>query len=201
MRRLIFVLFGFEMLVALQGLWAWGHYLFWPWQIQAAYHVRGLPFVWHGGMWADEGPFSLAAAWAIWRYWQVWSAKRIWLAVAWASVGSAILTTLYVMMPQSLNPHVINKSLTFAGGVHALYVVMAYAPIVLFFVTDGVRRWEFWSAAALVAAGAGLGIFEPAWYNHEPLFNLGIRIELGGILLAAIAVWMYRRHARVKWAA
>jgi len=196
--RLVFALFVFELLVALQGLWAWEHAMFWDWQMQAAYHVRGLPFAWHGGMWADEGPFSLVAAWAIWRYWKAWSAKRIWLAIGWSSVGSLILNALYVMMPQSLNPHVIAKSLTLAGWVHAVYVVAAYAPIILFFVTDAIRRWEFWSAAALVTLGAILGIFEPAWYNHESLFNLGIKIELGGLLAAAALVATYRRCAHLE---
>lgn len=186
-----------ESLVGLQALLAYRDNILTVSQMQAAGIGRGLPFVWHFGMWGDLGLVSPLISYLIGRYlerWRPWS-MLLSLAIGFGAAGLLSWTYTFSDMPEA---HVKNHMLTAAGVVHVLYMAAALSVFVqFFFFTPALSRRQIGTVSVLLfihvlfGTHMALGLINAAvtldWYPGRPLQSVP-GWTIAGILALGLVV-------------
>lgn len=172
--RTIFV--GGYVLIALQVLVAWSQNMLTPTQMKLGGRLQGLPLIAHGGIWGDLYITALVAYIAA-RYEHQWSTFEWTVALAVGAIASVGMHYMYTLgtTPEA---HVRDGRLTLAGWIHALYMAVALAVLILFYLTtDPVSKQLMWFSTVLLIVHVMignhfvLGWIDPPWYPDRPLRN------------------------------
>jgi hypothetical protein len=125
-----------EFLVVLQACLAYQDRFFNVSQMQERGIDRGLPFIWHFGMWGDFLVISVLAAYLIARYFARWRRQEILVSLAIGFASAGLMSWLYTLsdMPEA---HIQNHGLTAAGWIHLIYMASAIAVFTQFFFFSG----------------------------------------------------------------
>jgi hypothetical protein len=191
----------FQCLVGLQALLAYQDHFLTVSQMQQRGVAKGLPFLWHFGMWGDVFVVSGLAAYLVGHYSSRWRPKWILTSIAIGFVATGLFSWLYTLsgMPEA---HVQNHALTAAGRIHAIYMCIAFAVFLQFFLfTQDVapRTLGIVSVLLLVHVFIGthmlLGLINIAlpqnWYPAQPLRSI-----VGWITIATLAAGLLWRNLR-----
>jgi hypothetical protein len=197
---------GLQSLVAAQVWLAWSSGTLTAGQMRAAGTQLGLPLIWHLGIWSDALLLSPLLAFLVSRYAMQWSPRQLG-----AAAGAATMTALVLAWIWSLDPlpsaHSFDHRISGAGVAHLVYMVIALAILISFYV-PGTR------AAASVALGTtlllvlhlflgtllALGLFKYffglPFFARQPLSDpLAWATFLGGTLVLAIGGYRLLDHA------
>lgn len=184
-------------------------------QMRARGFDQGLPFAWHFAMWGDLFVISPLAAYLVDRFHSQWSRPTVILSLAIGFVSSAVLhwTYTFAVFPEA---HVIGHALTGAGVVHVLYMGLAIAVFVQFFLfTRTVPAISIAVVSALVwlhvfvGTHMVLGLINHAypqdWYPGEPLKSMAGWVIFVGVGLALlwrnlrdVGLWSWEPVASAK---
>ncbi len=189
----------FEFLVGLQAFLAYQDRFFSVSQMQQRGADRGLPFIWHFGMWGDFLVISGLAAYLIARYLTQWRSNEILLSLSIGFVTAGLMSWLYTLsdIPET---HIQNHSLTAAGWIHSIYMASAIAVFTqFFFFSDDVsiRSLRVVSLLLFVHVFFGthmaLGILKSQspldWYPVQPLKSV-----FGWITLSVVGLGLVWRN-------
>lgn len=159
----------------------------------------GLPFIWHFGMWGDAFVISPLVAYFVGRYSSRW---RLHWTLASLALGIAVAVIMgwSYTLPNVQEAHVENHRLTAAGVLHLVYMAVALAGFLLFFLfTNDVSRRLLRIASVLVVihvlAGThmALGLLHLVipldWYPAHPLESI-----VGWIIIAAVSFGLIWRN-------
>ena len=135
--------------------------------------AQGLPFIAHGGMWADLLIVSPLTAVIVSSFYSEWSQSQWVVALALGFAVSTILHYIYtkIEIPES---HVYGGSLTPAGWVHWAYMsVIVTVFVLLYFFTPSLSYIFFVIASVLlclhvlISNHVILEIARPSWYGKS----------------------------------
>lgn len=199
----IVALICFEALVFAQAFLAYRDRFFTVAQMRDRGIDQGLPFLWHFGMWGDALVISGLAAYIIGRFFYSWRLGTTLVSLAIGLLSAAIMSWIYTFsgIPEA---HVQDHRLTAAGMVHLVYMAIALAVFLQFFLfTDGASVRLLRMASMLLTAHVFIGthmllgiltIVHPlAWYPVQPLKSV-----LGWITFAAVAFALICRNLTEK---
>ncbi len=190
------ILYGGLALLVLQALAAFQIGMLTPSQMMRNGRPKGLPFFAHGGMWGDLLVTALAAH-LISRYGAEWTTSAWMLMLVAGGIMSAGMHWVYThgTTPEA---HVLDHGLTAAGWIHAVYMTVALAILLLFYL--GTRNPSptlmWWTTGLLtlhLAIGNHfvLGLLAPEWYPDRPLANpTGWATVLGGGAILFVVTWL-----------
>ncbi len=145
-------------------------------QMQARGFPKGLPLLYHAGIWGDLVIFTPLLAIIVSLYSDRWSADDIFTSVGIGVVSLCVMGFIWVKAAEHGLPeaHTYGGSMTTAGLIHGMYFAAAVAIIVLFFFHSGITQ----KAAVIVAVILAvhliygthivLGLFAPSWYPDRP---------------------------------
>jgi hypothetical protein len=150
---------------------------------------RGIPFIWHFGMWGDALILSALAAVIVGKYSARWRARSVITAVLTAILVSALLAWLWVSVDMP-GAHAHEHRTTPAGFVHLGYMIMALSIFFLLFLsTPEASDSMVWTAGALILAHLFAGthlllglthtIWNYDWYPNDPLKGVPGWLALG----------------------
>ncbi len=154
----------------------------------------GIPWLYHGGMWADATIMTAIIAFTSSRYGHVWSAKD---CLLWAAVSLAVAFLACWVYDKSAIPesHTIGGKRTMTGWVHLWYTAYAIWFVFMFYfatphklVEPSAAVWVSVGLVALVFVGthSALKIWDPARFGFKP-FRLADLGPVGAV--AAILAW------------
>lgn len=191
--------------VLFQAYLSWRSGFLTPAQMQAQSVSEGLPFVAHGAMWLDATIFAALMAAILARYVDQWTSWQWTVAVVVGFIASAALHWGVYVKASLPGPHTRNGVLTPAGYVHLVYMAIAFAVLVLFYLcTRGLTSAAlFWSSTILllhVIVGTHLPLrlwiraTHASWFPSEPLVDATGCATIAGtvIALVALSVWALR---------
>lgn len=137
---------------------------------------RGLPLIYHAGVWGDLLVVTPVAFWIVYAYSGRWSLSGIFIS----SLIGLVLTVAMVIFWISLTKHGLPEALahggklTNAGFFHALFMFGAATIFLLFFFNSDVSQ----NAATMVAiilvihlfcsSHIPLGLYGPEWFPARP---------------------------------
>ncbi|WP_426424126.1 hypothetical protein [Bradyrhizobium genosp. A] len=169
----------FEFLVAVQGWLAYRDHFLTPSQMLDSGVSNGLPFLAHLGMWGDVFIVSPLAAFIVGRFSNSWRSRWVVTSLIVGVALSVLMGWSYLSagLPEA---HVQSHQLTPAGWVHQVYMALALAIFVQFFIFTRHVPKPVLSASSialifhvLLGTHIILGLFtfiHPiAWYPAEPL--------------------------------
>lgn len=183
-------------MVVAQGCFAWRDGLLTVKQMLGRGIREGLPISMHGGMWGDLIWFSALVAAIVAIYGREWSWTSVGLAILVGLAGSFGMHELYKNIPWP-ETHVQGHSLTEAGWVHFLYMVVAFSVLLLYYVTAPYTAYMWLvSAGIIVHVAIGnhvlLGFARPFWYPGHPLQNTGTWATIGGVAALTLGCTAFR---------
>lgn len=118
---------------------------------------KGLPFIWHMGMWGDVFIVSPIMVIGAFMYCNTWSGDRVAIVYTIGGIVSAVMHQMYVAGGKEVpEAHAHSGRLTGAGFLHMLFMSIALAELILlFFFTPHVDHWF----AVTMTVGLGIHIF------------------------------------------
>jgi len=162
---------------------------------------QGLPFLWHFAMWSDLVIISPLATYLVGQYYRRWSLLSMLVSFGIGLVSSALLHRLYSLsgMPEA---HVQNHALTAAGMIHAIYMCIAFAVFIQFFLfTKDIAPWVLRVVSVLLLVHVFIGThmllgliniaFPQDWYPAQPLRSI-----IGWATVATLAAGLLWRNLR-----
>src|ERR1035441_4109578 len=171
-----------EIGVLIQAVLAYRDHFLTASQMESIHVARGLPFLWHLGMWGDFFIISPIAAYLTRQYGSQWRPRSVLISLAVGVTAASLLGWLYTFsaMPEA---HVQTHHLTGAGVIHQCYMAAVVSVLVEFFIfTPSVSLRVLRVVSVLVMFHLVLGThialgvlnaFEPLhWYSGEPLKSI-----------------------------
>ena len=171
-----------EIGVLIQAVLAYRDHFLTASQMESIHVARGLPFLWHFGMWGDFFIISPIAAYLTRQYGSQWRPRSVLISLAVGVTAASLLGWLYTFsaMPEA---HVQTHHLTGAGVIHQCYMAAVVSVLVEFFIfTPSVSLRVLRVVSVLVMFHLVLGThialgvlnaFEPLhWYSGEPLKSI-----------------------------
>jgi hypothetical protein len=197
---LVFV--SLECLGATQALSAYSDNFFTVSQMKSIPVAFGLPFLWHFGMWGDFFIISPIAGYLVGKHAHRWRLPGMLISLMIGISSASILSWVYTFstLPDSL---VQNHHLTAAGIVHLLYMAVAVAVLIQFFLftsTPSLRLLRMVSILVLfhvfigthMALGILKGTVPLGWYPGEPL-----KSTLGWVMVGAVGLGLLWRNLKL----
>ena len=188
----------FELLVVIQGWLAYRSQFLTPSQMLDSGVHAGLPLLAHLGMWGDVFIVSPLAVYIVGRFSRSWRFRWIVVSLIAGAALSALMGWSYLSasIPEA---HVQNQHLTPAGWVHQVYMGLALAVFIQFFIlTAQVPKPVLWAVSSalvlhvLLGTHMALGIYSLlhpiAWYPAEPL-----RSHQGLAVVLSVAIILFFR--------
>lgn len=187
-------------LVLLGGLAAYRNGFLTVGQMEEQNIWKGLPFVWHFGMWGDFLIMTPLLAIVIGGFHKQWGSLQIIAALIVSFVATFQMHELWKkdLMQQA---HIRYGQLTPAGWINVLYMTMALAIILLFFFATTVSpKVMLWVSAVLTVyllfgTHIVLGLIGPRWFPQRPQEQL---VSWLSVILPAAAMfgrtaWLWYR--------
>jgi small-conductance mechanosensitive channel len=167
-----------------------------PGQMSSIGVEEGLPFLWHGGMLASFIIGSPLVAAIVAEYGSSWSVGDIFFASVFGVGISIVMHETYKKIPWP-EAHVRDGHLTSAGQLLRLYMAIAIAVFLLYYIWAPYTPWMWLVSGSLVvfvAAGTHiiLGIVKPTWYAGDPLHDLGTWLPIIGTAVLTFGITAYR---------
>lgn len=182
MLRWLACYFAFVVPVLLQAYAAWQDGFLTPSQLRANGIPSGLPFVAHGGMWSDATLLAGLLAAIMVNYARQWTIRQWAVALALASVISAVMHWgLYIHGPLP-EAHVRGGATTIAGWIHLAYMTLGLAVVILFYLcTNGLNAAFVTFVSILLVTHTIIGVHiplriwariaSPSWYPGQPIVD------------------------------
>lgn len=203
---LVFLLFSLP--VIWQGWEASQDLFLMPAQLMKRAVMRGLPFIAHGGMWADIFVFAPLMGYIVTAHGNEW---RLGYILLMGVVGFALSFALHylVYVPSGKNfpeAHTHYGWLTRAGKIHLWYMAAGLAVVGLFYFFSSISEKEVAWVSSLLFVHAVIGTHVPLkvlarctpieWYPKGPVLGVTTAATLTGtaLLLAGFSWWaLYTR--------
>jgi hypothetical protein len=195
-------------LVLLQGWFASrDNFLTVPQMVWQKGFKQGLPFLYHGGMWADVFLISPLLAYMVGRYGYTWNMASVSWVFAFGLVASVVMHLgVYLRLPHP-EAHAYSGELTPAGWIHLPYMAACFTVIALFYLkTSGLTSREVWITTGLLiihiivgthvplklwAWNARLEGYRADWYPVQPVIDLPTAMTVGGVALLLVLASFY----------
>ena len=189
-----------QALIVGQVIAAWNDRMFTVTQMQSRGLAKGLPLVWHFGIWSDLLVISALLALLVGRYGAAWNRRDTALA-ALASAGVTLAMGNLWAFGDPGGAHVINHATTIAGVLHLCYVWLSLLILALFFfATGGITPRVIKVVSAILVVHVFFGThlafgllketFDFPWYPGRPLCQ-----PLPWIVFAAVSTVLLLRMA------
>jgi len=165
--------------VLLQAIFAYNDSFLTVAQMQAKGFAKGLPLLYHGGIWGDFVFLTPLLAYLFAKYNGQWNERDILKSSAIGTVAIMVMGFIWVKAAQNGLPeaHTYNGGVTMAGSIHGMYFVVAITIILMTFFHTAISK----KAATIIAVILGLhivygthivlGLIGPAWYTDRPHEN------------------------------
>ena len=193
------MLISLELLVLGQVVLAYRDHFLTVSQMQAAHVPRGLPLLWHFGIWGDFFIVSPVVAYLITRYSGQWRSQSVLLSLTIGFMSASLFGWLWTLsaIPEA---HMHNHHLTDAGAFHLLYMAVVLTVLLEFFLfTPSVPSSDLRAISALLVFNLFLGTHMALgilkffvgldWYPGEPL-----KSTFGHLTILTIAIALLLRN-------
>jgi hypothetical protein len=166
--------------------------------------IQGLPFAYHGGMWADAFLFGPLVARLVEKYHHEWSVLAWILAFLLGTALSVVMHMMYIWGGRELpEAHTHDGKLTIAGWIHFMYMTLGFTIILLFYVGTDRTPLATMVVSGLLLIHVTIGIHlplrawvkkaKPVWYPKvEQVLLPEHTYTLVGALAAVTALALFR---------